>query len=422
MDIFRYQLKRIFGAPFFPGLLAVFLAFDLYLLSTLSGAQHDINLINDVAGQTGVQINAEFDKKFSAILSAHTSDLAELYRLKTGKASSDSSAMLQSLAQDYYALTAEQQGRLLDDCAILRLDRAIKGRDAFYEGYDVGKTGAAYIRQGKISGAPAQFISQNCAGLQDRVVRIRSDGEKDTLFFPGTVYQVHGFLYGTLLKAIVMESAILGVLVMFFTVNYEFAHGTQNLAYTSRRGRHLPADQFRAAMLAGMLVPVFFMAAALPVFFANYHFSNVWNSFVSSGMNAEPHGMEVVPYVTFRPMTVWQYLWANIGLTLVLQAVFCLLAFAMAVFCRNSYVGFLGYALTGMLLMNVSSILPWNTMLPLILTANPVIAWYDCDNWLTQVDIFDAYPGYFPVIFLVGASVTAVAACFGIRRFRRADL
>lgn len=422
MDIFRHQLKRILRAPFFPGLLAVFLVFDLYLLSTLSGAQHDINLINDVAGQTGVRINADFDKKFSAILSAHTRDLAELYRGKTGKASADSSAMLQSLAQNYYTLTAEQQGRLLDDSAILRLDKAIKNRDAFYEGYDVNSAGQAYLRRGNISGSPAQFISRSCAQLQERVVQIKSDGEKDTLFFPGTVYQVHGFLYGTLLKAIVIESAILGVLVMFFTVNYEFAHGTQDLAYASRRGRHLPADQFRAAMLAGMLVPVFFMAVALPVFFANYHFSNVWNSFVSSGMNAEPHGMEVVPYVTFRPMTVWQYLWVNIGLTLVLQAVFCLLAFAVAVFCRNSYVGFLGYALTGMLLMNIPSILPWNTMLPLILAANPVIAWYDCHNWLTQVDIFDAYPGYFPVIFLLGTTATAVAVFFGIRRFRRADL
>ena len=139
-------------------------------------------------------------------------------------------------------------------------------------------------------------------------------------------------------------------------------------------------------------------------------------------MNAEPHGMEVVPYVTFWPMTVWQYLWANVCLVLVIQAVFCLLAFAVAVCCRNSYIGFLGYALTGMLLMNVPSLLPWNTMFPLMLSANPVVAWYDTGSWLTQVDIFDAFPGYFPLVFLLGASAAAIAAFFGIRRFRRIDL
>lgn len=422
MDIFRHQLKRIFGSPFFLCLIAVFVAFDLYLISTLSGARHDINLINDVAGQTGVRIDAEFKKRFALILDAHTKDLEKLYLLNTGKASTDLSAMLQSLAQNYDTLTAEQQERLLDVSTILQLDKAIKNRGAFYEGYDVNAAGQTYIQRGKITGAPARFISQNCARLQERVVQIQSNGERDTLFFPGTIYRVHGFLYGTLLAAIVMESAILGVLVMFFTVNYEFAHGTQNLAYASRRGRKLLRDQFRASMLAGMFVPVFFMAVVLPVFFANYHFSNVWNSFVSSGMNAEPNGMEIIPYVTFWPMTMWQYLWANVGLVLVLQAVFCLLAFAAAVFCRNSYIGFLGYALAGMMLINIPSVLPWSTMLPLILAANPVIAWYDCGSWLTQVAMIDAYPGYFPLIFLLGASVTAIAVFFGTRRFRRADL
>ncbi len=422
MDIFRLQCRRIFRAPFFLGLLAVFLAFDLYLVSALSGEQREINLINDVAGQTGVRIDANFEKKFGPIVAAHTADLGELYRQKTGKAPADADAMTKSLAQQFYSLSAQQQGRFRDDCAVIQLDGAVKGRDAFYNGYSVTQAGKAFIRQGNVTGAPASFLTRHCAELQNRVVQIKADGEKDTLFFPGTVYEVHGFLYGKLFWAILMESAILGVLAMFFAVNYEFTHGTQNLAYTSWRGRRLPADQFRAALLAGMLVPALLMAVVLPVFFENYHFSNVWGSFVSSAMNSEVHGMQVLPYVTFRPMTMWQCLWAHIGLMFVVQAVFCLLAFAVSIFCRNSYVGFLGYALGGMLLLNVPSFLPWNTMAPLILSANPVTAWSDCTNWLTQIDIFDAYPWYFLLVFALGAAVTAATGFFGIRRFRRADL
>ena len=375
-----------------------------------------------MAGKTGVQIDANFEKKFKPIVASYSGDLGILYRQKTGKAPADSNTMLKSLSEQYYTLTTEQKGRFQDDSTILRLDGVIKGRDSFYDGYDVAKAGRTFLKQGKITGAPASFITQNCAELQDRVIQIKADGEKDTLFFPGTAYQVHGFLYGTLMKAIVMESAILGALAMFFTVNYEFTHGTQNLAYTSRRGRRLPADQFRAAMLVGIVVPLFLMAVALPVFFCNYHFSNVWGSFVSSAMNAEPHGMEVVPYVTFWPMTMWQYLWANIGLVFVVQAVFCLLAFAVSIFCRNNYVGFLGYALGWMITVNIPSVLPRNTMVPLILWANPVIAWDNCSNWLTQIGICDAYPWYHLLIFLLGAATAAVGGFFGIRRFRRADL
>lgn len=422
MEIFRYQLKRIFSAPFFLILLAVFLAFDLYLISTRFDERREINLINDVAGQAGVRIDAGFERKFAPILGASQKDLAELYRSRTGKPAADPSVMLQTLLQNDSALSADQQARLRDDGTILQLDGAIRDRDSFYEGYDVNKVGQAFFRQARVTGSQKEFLSRNFARLQRRVEQIRSDGEEDTLFFPGTVYGMHGFLYGTLMKSILLESAVLGALSMFFALNYEFAHGTQSLAYTSRRGRRLPADQFRAAMLAGMAVPVLLMAVSLPVFFWNYHFSNLWGSFVSSAMNAEPHGIRVIPYVTFWPMTMRQYLWANIGLLLVVQAVFCLLAFGVAVFCRNSYLGFLGYALAGMVLINLPSVLPWNTMLPLILSANPVVAWYDCRNWLTQVEEFAAYPQYYPVIFLLGAAVTAAAAFFGLRRFRRADL
>lgn len=422
MDIFRLQFKRILRSPFFFGLLAVFLVFNFYLISTLSGEQQEINLINDVAGQTGVQINANFEKKFRPIVNAHIGDLGELYRQKTGKAPTDANTMAKSLSEQFYELNAEQQKRFRDDCATIQLDGTVKGRNAIYEGYSVTQDGKASLKQGKVTGAPAAFITHYCTELQDRVAQIKTDGEKDTLFFPGTVYQVHGFFYGTLFRAIVMESAILGALAMFFAVNYEFTHSTQDLAYTSRRGRRLTADQFRAAMLAGMLVPVFLMVTALSVFFANYHFSNVWGSYVSSALNAEPHGMRTVPYVTFWPMTMWQYLWAHIGLALVVQAVFCLLAFAVSIFCRNNYVGFLAYALGWMITVNIPYVLPWNTMIPLILWANPVIAWDNCSNWLTQIGICDAYPWYHLLIFLLGAATAAVAGFFGIRRFRRADL
>lgn len=422
MDIFRFQLRRIVRAPFFVGLLAVFLIFDFYLISTASGVRREVNLINDVAGQTGGRIDAEFDRKFAPILDRHSADLAVLYREKTGKVPADAASMTQALSRQYDVMTAEQQGRFRDDCAVIQLGGAVKNRGALYAGYDVTLAGRTFLQRGRVTGAPAAFITRWCAGLQERVAQIKADGEENTLFFPGNVYGMHGFLYGALFRAIVMESAVLGALAVFFTVNYEFAHGTQAVAYSCRRGRRLPADQFCASMLVGMLVPVFLMAAVLPVFFGNFHFSNVWGSYVSSAMNAEVHSMQLMPYITFWPMTVRQYLWAHVGLTLVEQAVFCLLAFAVAVFCRNSYAGFLSYALGGMFLIIVPSLLPWNTVLPLALAANPVMAWANCTNWLTQVDIFDAYPQYHLLVFALGAGTAAAAGFFGLRHFRRADL
>lgn len=422
MEIFRFQIKRILRAPFFLGLLAAFLAFDFYLISTAFGMRGEVNLINDVAGRTGVRIDAGFEQKFRPIVAEYSKDLAVLYRRQTGGGAAGADEMMQTLSQRYHTLTGEQQKRFRDDCTVLQLSDAVKNRGSSYRGYDITQAGRSFIRQGNVTGASAVFITRCCAALQDRMTQIRRTGEQDTLFFPGTVYGMHGFLYDTLFRAIIAESAVLGVLVVFGTVNYEFAHGTQSLAYTSRRGRRFAADQFRASMLAAMLVPVLLMAAVLTVFFGLFHFSNVWGSYVSSAMNAERNKMQVLPYVTLWPLTVLQYLWVHVGLALVQQAVFCLLAFAAALFFRNSYAGVLCCALGWMLLVNIPYVLPWNTVLPLVLWANPIVAWVNCTDWLTQVDLAAAYPQYHLLLFALGGAAAAALSFFGLRRFRRADL
>ncbi len=421
MKIFWWLFRRICRAPFFAGLLAAFLALNFYLISTGSYQQRKIDLVNDVAGQTGVQINADFQKKFSPILQKYTQDLAGLYRKKTGKSAVKPEAMVQELQNNEWQMTAAERDRLGDDAAILQLDHSVQSRSSTYAGLDFAAEAKNFCSKQKLSGLPASIIANNAAALQKRVDEIRSDGEADTLYFPGAGCRTHSSLYGRLFKAILLESAVLGVLIMLYTVNFEFAHGTQGLAYTSRRGRTLLADQFCAAMLAGLAVPALLMAVALPAFFASFHFSNLWNASVSSAMNVETEN-GFFPCITWSRMTVLQYLWANIGLVFALQAVFCLLAFTLAVFCHSSYADFLLYGFVGFVLAFLPEYLPWNSALPFFAAANPFTAWKICGSWLARSEPACAYPQYFTALFVLWGAISAILIFFGTRRFRRADL
>lgn len=421
MKVFWWLFRRICRAPFFAGLLAAFLAFNFYLISTGSYQQRKINLINDVAGQTGVQINADFQKNFSPILQKHTQDLGSLYRKKTGKSAAKPEAMVQELQNSEWKMTGAERNRLSDDATILQLDHSVQSRGSTYTGMDFAAEAKDFSSKQKLSGLPASIIANNAAILQKRVDEIRSDGEADTLYFPGTSCRTHSFLYGKLFKAILFESAVLGVLIMLYTVNFEFAHGTQGLAYTSRRGRKLLADQFGAAMLAGLAVPVLLLSVALPAFFTSFHFSSLWNASVSSAMNMETES-GFFPCITWSRMTVLQYLWANIGLLLALQAVFCLLAFTLAVFCRSSYVSFLLYSFAGFVLAFLPEYLPWNAAFPFFAAANPFAAWNICGFWLARSELACTYPQYFIALFVLWGAASAILIFFGTRRFRRADL
>lgn len=431
MRVFICQLKRIFRAPFFLGLLAVFLAFDLYLVfSEASGHKNDwencrrsVNMVNSVAEETGTKINStDFKKKFAVVLDSHKRDLKSFYHQKTGKESDDLSVMLDSLEGNIYQMTRGEKNRLYDDTTVLNMENILQNRFGVYRNTDFKKDGETYIHEEKLEGFQAEFIRKNSAALQSRVKEIETDGEEDELYFPGNMCRTHGFLYGILFRALVFESALLGVLIMMYIVNFEFMHGTQALAYSSRRGRKLATNQFGAAFISGLLVPALLMAVVLPAYFALFNFSNLWNVSVSSPLNVEMSGIGFFPVITWTRMTVLQYLWATIGIAFALQAVFCLLAFAVAVFFRNNYAGFIIYAILSMGIIMVPERLPWSTPLPVITAANPFTAWKNCGSWLALSEPTLTYPTYFPVLFLLWGAIAAVVIFFGIRRFRRADL
>ena len=422
MNIFYRQLRRILGAPFFLFLLAAFLLWNGFLISQKMPMQREINLINDIAGQTGIHINADFHQKFQKIADASEADLRTLYQAKTKQAPADDQKMLYALTETGLPLTGSEQDRVRDISATLNLGSAVQNHAEIYNGFDMNKRGTYFLKEVGADATLTSFLKPNYAKLQQRVEQIRQDGEMDTLFFPGTTYAMHSFLYNTLFKSILMESAILGVLVMLYSVSFEFMHGTQALTYTTQRGRMLTLDQFGASLFTGLLVPLFLLGVTLPVYFSKFHYSNLWDSIVSCSMNAERSVTGIVPYVTWEPMTMRQYLWTSIAILFGLQVIFCLFAFVTAVLCRNSYIGFLGYALVSMALLALPSMISPRS-LPAYLTAcNPIAAWYSCGTWLTQVGSAAVYPQYIPAILCCWGLLSVVLITFSLRHFRRRDL
>lgn len=422
MNIFCRQLRRILSAPFFLFLLAAFLLWNGFLISQKMPMQREINLINDIAGQTGIHINTDFQRKFQKIADASEADLRTFYQAKTKQAPADDQKMLYDLTETGLPLTGSEQDHVRDIAAVLNLRNAVQQHAEIYHDFDMNKRGTYFLKKASADASLTSFLKPNYAKLQQRVEQIRQDGEMDTLFFPGTTYEMHSFLYNTLLKNILIESAILGVLVMLYSVSFEFMHGTQALTYTTRRGRILTFDQFGASLLTGLLVPLFLLGITLPVYFSKFHYSNLWNSMVSCGMNAEQHGMEIVPYVTWEPMTMRQYLWTSIAILFGIQVIFCLLAFVTAVLCRNSYIGFLGYALVSMALLALPDMIPIRSLPAYLTFCNPITAWYSCGTWLTQACSTAVYPQYIPIMLYFWGFLAVVLMFFALRHFRRRDL
>ena len=79
------------------------------------------------------------------------------------------------------------------------------------------------------TGAYEKFINENYEKLQKRVEEIKQSGEDDYGFYPGMVYNIHGFLYGKIGKKLLLETTALVILSILFLMDYERIHKTRNL-------------------------------------------------------------------------------------------------------------------------------------------------------------------------------------------------
>lgn len=421
MNLLKIQLRRALLSPFFLGLFSAFLAIDFAMIFSEYPGEPYAQLGAGLSTQAGTLVDADFAKKSAAFLQPYYDDLNNMYLAKTGKSESDPAKALQGLRSTDIVLTEAESERITADDIAVSLGLAIKDPKTVYTSAKLSENTEAYIRENAVSGSAAEFLRRNSALLQARLDEILSDGEADSYCLPAYLCRTQSFLYGRLFKAVVLESVILGVLLILWLVNFEFAHGTQALALTSRRGRKLTADQFRAAMLAAVPLPAVFLAILLPVFFSRCPMELFRDTFFSSPLNADTSFSGFLP-ITWSRMTAAQYFWACLGIALALQTVLCLLGFAAALFFRSTYGVFLAFAFLALVLKELPGSLPWSSGLPIAAAVNPFSAWDFCGFWLTGSKLLSAYPEYFPALFAVWGSAALLLAIFGVRHFRRADL
>jgi hypothetical protein len=425
MRLFAIQLRRALTAPFFLGLMLVFLAYNgLQIFFFCQQNKPAAEAVCEISAQHGVIFDAPFRDFLTPKAASSSADLTALYQSKFEKlANKDVSAdeMIQSLKWDSTKLTQAERKRLAEAEAVLAVSGAAEKSAGLYADADFAGSAEQTIRENGMTGYAAELTRQSAALLDARAKEIQSDGEAQTLFFPGKTCGVHRFFYGTLLHDILFESAVLGVLLMLYLFGFEFGAKTDSLAYCTRRGRCLGFDQIGAAMLAGMLVPAVLLAASLPVFFANFDFSAFWNVPVASILNTDV-SRNVSQLLTWNRMTMEEYLLASLGVLFGIQAVCCIFGCAAAVFSRkNVYLGFLVLALAGFAASLLPGLLPKN-LFAFLLAANPLWAWQNCGLWFAYSEPLSCYPGYFVVLFASCGTLATALSATGILRFRRADL
>ena len=304
------------------------------------------------------------------------------------------------------------------------LRRSVTGLEDIFETYDTGKLSDFYAGVVEKSPRAVAWMTWKYGLLADRVEHLaQTDAALDLYAGPAT-HGSHQFLFGTLFRAVLGESAVLAMLGTLYLSGYEGMHRMEGVAYTSRIGRRLRRVKVLAALPASAVFYGLLALGTLAPYFLLYDYSGIWSASVSSQFNYYSDMLFVRPFLTWGDFTVAGYLAAALVLGAVLAAVFSLLASVCGTLVRSPYLAALVLGILcfgGLGLLSAFGELGWWAVY-LIACFQPVMLWLSCSAWFTELGLTAVFPWQETIAAGLNLLLWGGGALLALRRFDRKDV
>lgn len=304
------------------------------------------------------------------------------------------------------------------------LEEATQDLENIYAGYDLTSLSTFYQDYVKSSPWAAQAMARKYDLLAQRVDHLAQTGAALDLCAGPVTHDSHQFLFGTLLRAVLGEGAILGMLITLYLLGYEHLHRAEAMAYTTRTGRGLLRRKLGVAAALSVALYVLLALVTLGVYFALWDYSGLWGASVSSQFNYLVDLMVQRPFLPWTDFTLAGYLAAFLALGGALVGACALLGGLCGCLVRGTYRAALGLILLCLLPLAGEAACAQGGLWAgyYALSLHPVGIWLNCNGWFTEGGLGALIPWQETASLLVAFLLLAAALTLALRHFRRKDL
>lgn len=191
--------------------------------------------------------------------------------------------------------------------------------------FDAGETTVAAASDMDTSLA-SRLMASKYAVWESRVDAVRASGQEWDVYGAAYTFEVHQFLFGTLVPAVILEASSLGIAVLLVMSELDERTGARSIVLSSPVGRGVVTTRLAAslmwalAMYAVLAALTFGAVAAL----SGWGTGIAWESSVSSLFNVVVDGGSARPFVTWSDCSVGTYLIWSLLLGLGFMVLLCL--------------------------------------------------------------------------------------------------
>lgn len=379
MRLLRYEWGKLARLPALWGVLALCLAFNCLLIGSGDRWRWEWNEAASMTGGLGQRVDTDF-----------------LDGLRQQP---------QSEYRDYLLSAAE-------------------GMTDIYADYDLKSLSYFYNSYVKSSPTAAALMERKYEQLAERIAHLSETGAAMDWYGGPVTQNVHQFLYGILMRAVLTEGAVPGMLSMLFLLGYENQQRTVAGVYASRTGRKLCRCKVLAGITWALAVYLLLAAVTLGVFLLFWDWSGIWGGSVSSQFNYIIDLFYPRPFFTWTDFTAGGYLAAAVGMGGLLTVVFALLAAVCGTLVQNVYLSalVLTLLLCGGAAAQALCAQAGLWMGYALLTFQPVSVWLYINGWFTELGLNAFVPWQETISTGLGLAVCGLGTALALRHFGRKDV
>lgn len=385
MFLYWLELKKLLSSTAVWGFIASCLLFNIYFVISSSNDNY-ADFVGSVSNKTGYILGQSFDEKLNQI-TVYEGQTEYLYQLKS----------------DTY------------------------GKADVFDGYKTEGIAKRYIAAAGATGSFAKAMQDKYSALQKVVEKKAKNNESLTLYFAAATYNQHQLLFNSLTGLLLIEGVLVSVLIILLSVGYENVHGTEDIVYSTKKGRRILPLKLKASISMGLYTYALLAIITFLVYFRVNEYGSIWGSSVSSIFN---YRSDVIagdrPFLTWYNFNVLTYFLATLGMSAGLILCFSLMAFGIGVLIRNHYIGFLVFILLNTVFIVLPSLIPSKLTVGLFARyysmLSPVWLWLKHSIWFTDGDVDILWP-YFETLGLCVSFLLSTAFClFTTIYFRKKDI
>lgn len=407
MRIVIHECKKALTSPVLIGLFVLFSVYNIFLITSQSYLAEELRVANELSETYGLEITEASLEQLERDVQVDTDEFTKM----TGK-------QVEHIEWEDINDFSEREKELFQQLQLKVMYADFASTiDGEYAKIDLQEIGESDILKYGLSDQAADMLRRGYDELANRFEELKENGEHKEWFFLGRPYQMHSFLFRSLVVSLVFETLIIVVLATAFITNFEFDNRTQLHTYSSKRGRSLMKDKLIASLIITTLMAMLLKIVTFGTYFIVFDYTHLWGSSISSAFNWEYN----MPYITWWEMPFLKFLILVIVLIYVCMLLFTAMTFAITVVVKNSYITFFILAILFILGFLLPGFMPSSSIMKLYSGYNLASLIVNPHLFFTGNNLFVFK--HYELVTIAIATVIAVVSCrLVMRYFKRQDI